>query len=119
MAESDTKFEAVLKDFAPATIVATVKNLKLKKVLSMVNQPHYTDGIFSMDADISDAKSGSLKGKVVTTITKGLLDSKFLTKQYEFKSLMPRTTFNSTTTTMLNGNNIDTKVNFKIGRAHV
>ena len=112
LGESDTKFEAVLKDFTPASVVASVKNLKLNKVLYMVNQPHYTDGIFSMNADISDAKSGSLKGKVVTRITKGLLDSKFLTKQYEFKSPMPRTTFNSTTTTMLNGNTIDTKVDF-------
>jgi hypothetical protein len=112
LADSDTKFEAVLKDFAPATVAATVKNLKLKKVLYMLKQPHYTDGILFLNADITDASSGSLKGKVVTSIKKGLLNSKYITKLAEFESLMPRTTFNSVTTTILNKNLLDTKVDF-------
>jgi len=112
LCESDTKFEAVLKDFTSSTIAVTIKNLKLNKLQYMANQPHYTDGVFSMDADISDAKSGSLKGKIATTIKKGLLNSAYLTKAYEFKSKMPITTFDSTTTTILDGDIVDTKVDF-------
>ena len=112
LAESDTKFEAVLKDFAPATIVATVKNLKLKKVLYMANQPHYTDGVLFLNADITNATIGSLKGKVVTNIKNGLLNSKYITKLAEFESPMPRTTFNLVATSVLDGNLVDTKVDF-------
>ncbi|MCW8895885.1 MAG: hypothetical protein OQK48_08320 [Sulfurimonas sp.] len=112
LAESDTKFEAVLKDFAPKSIVASVKNLKLKKLLYMIKQPHYTDGILFLNADITNAAVGSLKGKVQTDIKNGLLNSKYITKLAGFESLMPRTTFNSTTTTILNKNLLDTKVDF-------
>lgn len=110
LASSDTKFEALLKEFAPVTLKAAVKNLKVEKLLYMLKQPHYTDGLFSMNADISDARSDKLKGKVVTSITEGILDSKYFTKAYEFKSQMPTTAFNSSTLSMLNGDIIDTKV---------
>ena len=123
-ASSDTKFEAILKDFAPASVKATMKNLKLSKVLYMVKQPHYADGIFSLDVDITDAKMGQLKGVVNSSIKKGLLDSKYMTKAYEFKTRMPKTTFKLKTNSVLAGNIVDTKVdldsslaNFDIKRA--
>jgi hypothetical protein len=112
LASSETKFEALLKEFAPVTLKATVKNLKLEKLLYMLKQPHYTDGVFSMSADINDVGGDKLKGKVVTTITEGILDSKYFTKAYEFKSQMPTTAFNSSTATILDGDIIDTKVDF-------
>ncbi len=125
-ASSDTKFEAVLKEFTPASVKATMKNLKLARVLHMVKQPHYADGVFSLDVDITDARSGKLKGRVITSIKKGLLDSKYMTKAYEFTSPMPRTTFKMNTNTTLDGNIVDTKVdldsslaNFDIKRARV
>ena len=111
VASSDSVFDIFLKDFKPATIKASVKHLKLQKVLDMVKQPHYTDGDLFLDVDISDARMKSLSGTVVSRIENGLLDSKYLTKTYEFKSQMPKTTFNMNTTTKLNGNLADTKVN--------
>jgi len=78
----------------------------------MLNQPYYIDGELDLKADISDLRSGSLKGEVSTSIKKGIINSKYLTKTYEFKSPMPRTTFNSTTTTVLDGDIADTKVDF-------
>ncbi len=110
VASSKTDFEATLKDFAPATIKASMKNLKLAKVLYMVKQPHYADGVFSLDVDISDARSGKLKGVVKSSVTKGLLDSRYMTKAYEFKTKMPRTTFSMNTDTTLDGDIIDTKM---------
>ena len=112
VAGSDTKFEAVLKDFAPASVVASVKNLKFKNLFKMLNKPNYTDGIFFLTADITDASNGNLKGEIVTTVKKGVLNSKYITELAEFKSTMPRTTFDSTALTTLNGNILDTKVDF-------
>jgi len=112
VANSDTAFNITLKDFKPATIKATVKHLKLQKILYMVKQPHYTDGNLFLNVDISDAKAASLKGTVVSRIEKGLLNSKYMTKAYEFKSKMPKTTFNMKTITKLNKDLADTKVDF-------
>ena len=112
VASSDSVFNITLKDFKPASINATVKHLKLQKLLYMVKQPHYTDGNFFANVDISDAKSDTLKGTVVSKIENGLLDSAYMTEAYEFKSKMPKATFNMKTTTKLSGNFLDTKVDF-------
>ena len=112
LASSDTVFKAVLRDFKPASLNAKVDNLDIAKLLYMVKQPHYSDGYFSMNADIKDARADKLDGKVVTSINRGILDSAYLTKTYEFKSLMPKTAYNSTTVSLLNGSVVDTKVDF-------
>ena len=112
IASSDTVFDMTLKDFKPATLKASVKHLKLQKILYMVKQPHYTDGNLFLNIDISDAATETLKGTIVSEIKNGLLDSAYLTKTYEFKSKMPKTTFDMKTTTKLNGNLLDTKVDF-------
>ena len=119
IASSNTTFEAVLKDFVPASIDAKIKNLELAKLLYMLKQPHYSDGLFSMDADIKNAKADKLDGTVVTTVTNGVLDSAYLTKAYEFKSMMPKTIFSSTTQSVLNANMIDTKINLSSNIANL
>jgi hypothetical protein len=111
-ASSDTSFKATLKDFTPATIRAKIRNLKLSKVLYMVKQPKYADGIFSLDANIEDARSSKLKGSVASKIEKGVFNSKYLTKAYEFKTKMPYSTFKMSTDTVLKGDIADTRVDF-------
>lgn len=110
-AESDTSFVATLQDFQPASVKANIKNMKLQNVLYTLKQPHYADALFSLNADIPDARSSKLKGVVTTSITNGLVDSTYMTKAYEFKSMMPRTTFSAKTRTDLNANLVDTKLN--------
>jgi len=117
-ASSDTIFSARLKDFTPASLKATMKNLKLSKVLYMIKQPHYADGIFDLDVDMSSLKAGALKGTVISNIKNGLLDSKYMTKAYKFKTHMPKTTFSLTTNTKLTGDIADTKVNLKSSLAN-
>ncbi|WP_310441894.1 hypothetical protein [Sulfurimonas sp.] len=119
MASSDTTFEAILKDFAPVSIKAKVANLNIAKFLYMLKEPHYADGVLFMDADIKDARSDKLDGQITTSIKKGVLDSKYLTKKYEFKSTMPATTYKSTTISTLNGNSVDTKVDFNSNIANI
>jgi hypothetical protein len=112
IAASNTTFSAVLKDFAPKSVKADIKGLHLEKLLYMVKQPHYADALFDMNVDIANADMKKLQGVVQTNIRKGLVDSRYMTKAYEFSSKMPRTTFSAKTYTTLNKNIIDTKVNF-------
>jgi len=112
LASSNTKFEAILKNFEPSSVSANIKDLKLQKLLYMIKQPHYTDGLFSLNVNISDLSKGNLKGKITSTIKKGLLDSKYLGKTYKFESKMPKTTYDMITNTRLDGDIIDSKVDF-------
>jgi len=110
VASSDTKFEIILKEFKPSRVKANMKNLDLSKVFYMVKQPHYTDGLFSLDLNISDARVGHLKGTVNTNIKNGLIDSAYMTKAYAFNSQMPLTTFTLETNSFLSGSIVDTKI---------
>jgi len=112
IASSDTVFEAVFRDLVPASLKAKVVDLDIAKLLYMIKQPHYSDGLLSLEADINDARADSLSGKVDTRVTKGLLDSKYLSKTYEFASPMPKTTFGLVSTTLLRGGIADTKAEF-------
>lgn len=113
LASSDTTFVATLKDFAPQKVKASIKNLDLERILFMVKQPHYTDGLLNVDLDIADARVDSLQGNVNTSIVNGLLDSEYLTETFEFNSIMPKTTFTTKTATVLDKNIIDTKVSLE------
>jgi len=99
LAGSNTTFSALLEEFAPKSAELAIKNMRLEKVLYMVKQPHYTDGLFSLEAKISDANPDTLAGVISTDIKEGVLDSKFLTKEFEFKSLMPTTRYAMNTKT--------------------
>ena len=110
LADSSTTFSAVLKDFAPKSVKADIVGLKLQKLLYMVKQPHYTDGLLDLHANITNADVKALQGTIKTDVKDGLLDARYLTKAYEFSSMMPRTAFRAQTTTTLNKNLVDTKV---------
>ena len=113
IAASNTKFSTKLQDFKPVSIQANIEKLKIEKLLYMLKQPHYTNGVLSLNADMTNLKEGQLKGTVVSSITKGLLNSQYLTKEQKFKSKMPRTAFNLSSHTSLNGDMTQTKLNFK------
>jgi hypothetical protein len=112
IAASKTTFEALLKEFKPSSLQANIQHLKLQKLLYMVKQPHYADATFNMVAKLSSLDMNNLQGDVKTTIKDGVVDSKYMTKAYEFKSLMPYTTFNANTFTKLSGTLADTKMEF-------
>jgi hypothetical protein len=86
------------------------KILRLDKALYMLHQPHYTDGLLTVDMKIENAKMGALDGLITTKITQGSLDTKLLTKMMEFKSAMPSTNYTLSSTSTLRGDLVDSKI---------
>jgi len=119
LASSSTVFEATLKELQPLSFRAKVANLNVAKLLYMLKQPHYTDGLFSMKADISDMNPKNLSGQVVTSLTKGVLDTAYLTKAYALAAPMPKTTYDAITTTLLKGSVADTKIDLNSNLANL
>lgn len=119
LASSKSVFEATLKELQPSTFRAKVVNLDVAKLLFMLKQPHYTDGLFSMEADVKEINSQNLSGQVVTSLTKGSLDAAYLTKAYAFASPMPKTTYEAKTTTLLAGSLADTKIDLNSNLANL
>ncbi|MDF1883867.1 hypothetical protein JHD49_07960 [Sulfurimonas sp. SAG-AH-194-C21] len=112
IASSKTTFRAELINFAPSKVTADIKGLVIQEVLAVLKQPHYTDGLFDLNINITNADVNNLDGMINSKIYKGKLDSKYLTKTYGFKSMMPRTTFNATTSSKLSKDVVDTKIDF-------
>jgi len=126
IASSESVVFATLENFEPKSVKARIKHLDIAKLLYMVKQPHYADGKFFLDADITDARASKLKGEITTSIKDGLLDSNYITKTYEFKSKMPLTSFKLDTKTSLDKDMAFSKVdlasslaNFNIKSAEV
>ena len=113
IASSKTQFSATLKEFKPSVLNASIEHLKIEKLLYMLKQPHYADGIVSLHIDMTDLRKGHYKGNIISSINKGLLDSKVISRMQEFKAPLPRTAFNLITNTVLHGDMTETKLNLK------
>lgn len=112
IASSNSNFKVMLAEFKPSSIEADIHHLKLQKLLYMIKQPHYADALISVSAKLNSLDPKNLQGDVLTQIEKGVVDSPFLTKKLEFKSKMPYTAFNGVAKTKLQGQLIDTQIDF-------
>ncbi len=111
LANSNTTFSSELKAFKPQSITADIKNLNLKTLLHMVEQPHYLNaGLLSSEIRIKEMSEGKLDGSIATTISKGLIDAKTTAKAFELKP-MPQITFNLKADTTLRGDLLSNKIN--------
>ena len=119
IAASNTIFAALLTDFSPKSVQANIRDLHVQKLLYMLKQPHYTDALVDIKANITNADVKNLQGDVTTVLKKGLLDAKLLTKMYKFKSAMPKVSYGMRAYTTLNKNLIDTKVDFASNLANL
>ncbi|MEA1917857.1 MAG: hypothetical protein U9N42_10095 [Campylobacterota bacterium] len=111
IASSKTTYKAVLNNFNPSRIQATIKDASLSQLLSLVKQPHYSDGLLSVNADITDVNIGTLAGTVVTKISKGKLNAKLMQKDFGLKN-MPATSYTLHVNSNLNGNDVVSAVDF-------
>lgn len=109
LAGSQSTFDATLKEFKAHKIYADIKDLKLSQALSMVKMPNYTEGLLSVSMKIDNASTGALDGEIKTNIKGGKLNSSVLTKEMEFTSAMPQTTFTMQSSSKLKGDSIHTE----------
>lgn len=79
---SDTKVN-VIND----TLTATVKNLKLDKLMDFLGQPLYTQGEFSLDTKLESIKN--LKGTLSQKIDNGKINTTLVNK--DFNQTLPQT----------------------------
>ncbi len=119
IAASNTTFAALLTNFSPKSVQANIRDLHVQKLLYMLKQPHYTDALVDIKANITNADVKNLQGDVTTVLKKGLLDTKLLTKMYKFKSAMLKVSYGMRAYTTLDKNLIDTKVDFASNLANL
>lgn len=111
LASSNTTFSATLKEFQAQSITADVKNLNLKTLLYMLEQPHYLNSaLLDSKIRIKNVTAGKLDGTINTTISKGLIDGRTTAKEFGFKP-MPQVTFHLNADTTLKGDSLLNKVN--------
>jgi len=84
-ASSDTRYDVSLVEFKPSNIFFNIKNAKIDELLYTVNQPKYASGLISIEGDIKNADVKNLDGKVVTKVTKGLVNNELVNKQFNQK----------------------------------
>ena len=113
IASSKTTFKATLQNFQPHTLHATVRGLKLQKLLYMLKQPHYADGNVNLDVAMESLDMKNLKGTLHSQLSHGVLDTRYLTKEFAFSSPMPSTKFTLSTDTKLNKSLADTQVKLR------
>lgn len=118
-AASDISFTAKLKDLKASSLEANIKKLQLKKVLYMVKQPRYANGIFDLSVKMDSLEKDKLKGTVISNVKNGSLNSKLLTKEQKYKASMPKTNFTLSTYSVLEGSIIDTKIDLTSNLASV
>ncbi len=119
LASSDTSYHVELTNLNPTSIIAKIKKANLAEILSIVGEKKYADALVDVEVDISNAKLGVLKGTIVSKLTKGILNSNFITKEYKLENPMPKTLFATKAVTKLSGKIITTKVDFNSNLANL
>jgi len=112
VASSQTVVSSIIRELKVEKLNIESKHLSLSKLLYMTKQDSYADGELSLDIAMNSLKTNSLEGVVLSSITKGLFNSRYMTKKYKFKREMPQTPFNLKAETKIHANFVDTKLDF-------
>ena len=108
IASSDTKYNIKLENFAPSNIFFTMKNAKIDELLYMVNQPKFAKGDLNINANIKNAKVGSLDGTLTSSISNGKVVNDVANKAFNQKINVP-ITFKTNSNATLEGNLVNIK----------
>lgn len=88
--DSSIDFDTKIKDFKPINAVANVKNLEIAKVLALLNQPVYSSGVVSLEANIVPNANNELEGTAKLLVDKGLVHEDIVLR--EFNVTLPKNT---------------------------
>lgn len=82
IANSETKYNLVLKDFKIKDILLELKNAKIDELLNFMNKPHYLNGDLTINANIRNIDNNNLDGKLIANISKGQLENDVINKEF-------------------------------------
>ena len=82
IANSETKYNLVLKDFKIKDILLELKNAKIDELLNFMNKPHYLNGDLTINANIKNIDNNNLDGKLIANISKGQLENDVINKEF-------------------------------------
>ena len=82
IANSETKYNLVLKDFKIKDILLELKNAKIDEFLNFMNKPHYLNGDLTINANIKNIDNNNLDGKLIANISKGQLENDVINKEF-------------------------------------
>jgi len=82
IANSETKYNLVLKDFKIKDIFLELKNAKIDELLNFMNKPHYLNGDLTINANIRNIDNNNLDGKLIANISKGQLENDVINKEF-------------------------------------
>lgn len=115
---STSQYSIILNDLKPTTIDFKAKSVDLEKVLYTLNQPSYAKGNIDIQGNITSLDLDRLSGKVVTTITKGELNSKVFNEQLDLK-LSNNKKFSGQIDTLLQPMLLESTVDLKTSMANI
>jgi len=69
--DSSTKYSIGFDDTKIEYVKFNITNAKIDKLLNILNEPVYADGILNIDANITDAREQTLSGDIKTEILNG------------------------------------------------
>lgn len=82
IANSETKYNLVFKDFKIKDIFLELKNAKIDELLNFMNKPHYLNGDLTINANIKNIDNNNLDGKLIANISKGQLENDVINKEF-------------------------------------
>ncbi|NVJ53272.1 MAG: hypothetical protein HWD90_06235 [Campylobacteraceae bacterium] len=83
--KSNTTYKVTTKNNKPETVKLNMNDAELAYVLNLVNQPKFATGLLSIDANIKNADTNNLDGKVITKVVNGLVNNSIVNKEFEQK----------------------------------
>ncbi len=86
---SSTNYDIKVKKSKPEYINITVNKAKIEKLLNLVNQPIYANGLLNINAKIKNPDIKDLDGQILTTILNGKVDNSVVNKQFDQKLKNP------------------------------
>ncbi len=78
-------YKVILTNRKPTTIILSLSQLRLAKLLAMMKKPKFVDGVLSIKANLKNLGSGKSSGNAVITVEKGMTNADLLKKKFNFE----------------------------------
>ncbi len=85
IADSSSTYKMLLKNFKPASLQASIHKAKLAKILYMLAQPRYADGLIDSTIQFDNLNPKHLQGSILTHLRNGHTFSRTIQKIFDIK----------------------------------